>query len=120
MGQLVRNIQGIMMSMSTLVVLLTISSLCNSCNKAFYDAGGKTFTCPDSGSSTSCDLDKCEITCSDGKEYKKECDSGEFASVSTTTNPDGSTVMHVLCSEEKPKIELCFPFCNSVKTPFNV
>ena len=41
----------------------------------------------------------------------KECNNGEFASVSSTTNPDGSTVMHVLCSDKEPSIPQCFPFC---------
>ena len=58
--------------MSTFVILLTILSLSLSlsyaCNKAFHDAGGETFTCPDSGSSSSCDQHKCQITCSDDKE----------------------------------------------------
>ena len=66
MSHLLRIIRGI--NMSTFVILLTILSLSYACNKAFHDAGGETFTCPDSGSSSSCNQHKCSIICSDDKE----------------------------------------------------
>ena len=118
------------MSTLTLMILLFFVSLTYSCNKksvedlggnivvdlggkTFGELGGKTFTCPDSGSSSSCDSHKCSITCSDQKRHVADCGSERYASVSSTTLPDGRTSMKVLCTDEEPKVEFeeCFPFC---------
>merc|ERR1712002_953339 len=114
MGHSHRSIQEVNMSMPSLLILLLIGSLTYSCNKkAFDDHGGKTFTCPDSGSVSSCDQHKCSIICSDHQEHVADCGSEKFASVSSSTNPDGSTTMQVLCTDEELQVEVeeCFPFC---------
>jgi len=96
--------------MFPLIAFLIVMSFSDKIQASDSEKESKTYTCPGRAVSSSCINAVCHIQCSSGEKRTHSCGEGS-SSISSRSNPDGSTAITVSCGEKLPD---CFPFCGGI------